>query len=79
MIERLSPLAALAPFLRPYRLRILAALVALVVAAGATLTLPIAFRNLITNLMHVPVIADLAIGRALRDDIVLREYALPSR
>ncbi|MBK7664159.1 MAG: ATP-binding cassette domain-containing protein [Sterolibacteriaceae bacterium] len=47
MIERLSPLAALAPFLRPYRLRILAALVALVVAAGATLTLPIAFRNLI--------------------------------
>jgi ATP-binding cassette subfamily B protein len=47
MIERLSPLAALGPFLRPYRLRILAALLALVVAACATLTLPIAFRNLI--------------------------------
>jgi len=47
MIERLSPLAALGPFLRPYRLRLLAALVALVVAACATLTLPIAFRNLI--------------------------------
>ena len=47
MIERLSPLAALGPFLRPYRLRILAALVALVVAAGAMLTLPMAFRNLI--------------------------------
>ncbi len=47
MIERLSPLAALGPFLRPYRLRIVGALLALVVAACATLTLPIAFRNLI--------------------------------
>lgn len=47
MLERLSPLAALLPFLRPYRGRIVAALVALVIAAGATLTLPLAFRNLI--------------------------------
>ncbi|MEO6878140.1 MAG: FAD-dependent monooxygenase, partial [Gemmatimonadaceae bacterium] len=38
----------------------------------------IVFRNLVTRLMRVPSIADFAIGRALRDDIVLPNYALPS-
>lgn len=47
MFPRLTPLLALGPFLRPYRARIAFALVALVVAAGATLTLPMAFRSLI--------------------------------
>jgi ATP-binding cassette, subfamily B, bacterial len=47
MLPRLTPLLGLGPFLRPYRARIAFALVALVVAAGATLTLPLAFRSLI--------------------------------
>lgn len=47
MLPRLTPLLALGPFLRPYRARIAFAFVALVVAAGATLTLPMAFRSLI--------------------------------
>ena len=36
------------------------------------------FRNQVTRLMGVPFIADLVIGRALRDEIVLPHYALPS-
>src|SRR5512143_1190299 len=47
MFDRLTPLLQLAPFLRPYRPRIALALAALVVAAGATLTVPLAFRSLI--------------------------------
>jgi ATP-binding cassette subfamily B protein len=47
VIERLAPLLALAPFLRPYRGRIAAALAALLAAATATLALPLAFRSLI--------------------------------
>lgn len=47
MIGRLTPLVQLAPFLRPYGARIAFALGALVVAAGATLTVPLAFRSLI--------------------------------
>jgi ATP-binding cassette, subfamily B, bacterial len=47
MFDRLTPLLELAPFLRPYRPRIALALAALVVAAGATLTVPLAFRSLI--------------------------------
>jgi ATP-binding cassette subfamily B protein len=43
----LKTLAGLLPFLAPYRSRILLAIVALVVAASATLTLPYGFRNLI--------------------------------
>ena len=42
MFDRLTPLLELAPFLRPYRARIALALAALVVAAGATLTVPLA-------------------------------------
>jgi 2-polyprenyl-6-methoxyphenol hydroxylase-like FAD-dependent oxidoreductase len=34
----------------------------------------IGFRNLTTRLMGVPLVADLAIGRALRDDIALPRY-----
>ncbi|MCK7501687.1 MAG: ABC transporter transmembrane domain-containing protein [Comamonadaceae bacterium] len=47
MFDRLTPLLQLAPFLRPYGKRIAFALTALVVAAGATLTVPLAFRSLI--------------------------------
>ncbi len=45
----LKPLAALAPFLRPYRRRALLALFALLVAAAAMLALPIALRQLIDH------------------------------
>ncbi|MCE2867938.1 MAG: ATP-binding cassette domain-containing protein [Oxalobacteraceae bacterium] len=43
----LKTLAGLMPFLMPYRTRILLAIIALVVAASTTLTLPYGFRNLI--------------------------------
>ncbi|MBM3116634.1 ABC transporter transmembrane domain-containing protein [Jeongeupia naejangsanensis] len=45
--RRIRPLFGLAPFLRPYAGRWLLAFVALAVAAGATLALPVAFRYLI--------------------------------
>ncbi len=45
----LRPLAALRPFLAPYRARALLALFALLVAAGAMLALPIALRQLIDH------------------------------
>ncbi|HXQ63724.1 MAG TPA: ABC transporter transmembrane domain-containing protein [Steroidobacteraceae bacterium] len=45
----LRPLATLAPFVRPYRGRMIVALVALVVAAGAMLALPVALRQLIDH------------------------------
>jgi len=44
---RLAPLAALAPFIRPHRGLILLALVALAAAAGASLLLPVAARQVI--------------------------------
>ncbi len=40
-------MATLAPFLRPYRWRLLIATAALLIAAAATLTIPLAFRQLI--------------------------------
>ncbi|MCU0976684.1 MAG: ABC transporter transmembrane domain-containing protein, partial [Steroidobacteraceae bacterium] len=43
----IRPLAALLPFFRPYRGTLVLALVALVIAAGATLALPVAARYLI--------------------------------
>ncbi|MFO1199965.1 MAG: ABC transporter transmembrane domain-containing protein [Burkholderiaceae bacterium] len=43
----LAVLAALAPFLRPYRWRVAAAAVSLVVAAIAALAIPVAFRQMI--------------------------------
>jgi len=45
--RNLRPLSALRPFLAPYRLAIVAAVVALAVAAGATLVLPSAVRLVI--------------------------------
>ena len=44
---KLSPLLGLQHFLAPYKLQIVGALVALVVAAAATLVVPLAFRQLI--------------------------------
>lgn len=43
----LRPLAALWPFIRPFRYRIAAAAVALMVSSGATLVIPAALRSLI--------------------------------
>ena len=36
----------------------------------------ITFRNVVTKLMRVPSIAELFIGRALRDDIELPDYGV---
>ncbi|MGH8610417.1 MAG: ABC transporter transmembrane domain-containing protein [Gammaproteobacteria bacterium] len=47
MERRLWNLRRVLPFLRPYRRRVLWALACLVIAAGATLTLPIAVRRVI--------------------------------
>ena len=47
--KSLTPLAALLPFLRPYRARLLLALFALLVAAAAMLALPVALRRLIDH------------------------------
>jgi len=47
--KRLSPLLGLAPFLKPYWLRWIWTFLALIVAAGTTLTLPVAFRYLIDS------------------------------
>ncbi len=47
--KSLMPLAALVPFLRPYRARVLLALFALLVAAAAMLALPVALRQLIDH------------------------------
>lgn len=43
----LGPLRELWPYLRPYRMRLLLAFFALVIASGAMLVLPIAFRDVI--------------------------------
>ncbi len=45
--KRLSPLLGLVPFLKPYWMRWIWAFIALAVAAGTTLSLPVAFRYLI--------------------------------
>jgi ATP-binding cassette subfamily B protein len=47
--RRLAPLAALAPFLKPHRGLILLALLALAIAAGASLLLPVAARQVIDH------------------------------
>ncbi|MDC7704344.1 ABC transporter transmembrane domain-containing protein [Vogesella indigofera] len=49
LLQRLTPLSGLWPFLRPYRGRALLAALALLVAAAATLLLPVAFRYLIDH------------------------------
>ena len=45
--KSLQPLRALVPFLRPYRVTLLLALLALVLAASALLVLPMALRQVI--------------------------------
>jgi len=45
--RKLAPLAQLGPFLRPYRGRLMLALLALAVAAAAALVLPVAVRQMI--------------------------------
>jgi ATP-binding cassette subfamily B protein len=45
--RNVRPIAGLAPFLAPYRGRLLAALTALILAAAATLSLPLAVRQMI--------------------------------
>ena len=45
----LRPLAALKPFLRPYRARAVLALAALIIAAAAMLALPLALRQMIDH------------------------------
>ena len=47
--KSLNPLLGLAPFLKPYWLRWIWTFLALIIAAGATLTLPVAFRYLIDS------------------------------
>ncbi len=47
--KRLNPLLGLAPFLKPYWLRWIWTFLALIVAAAATLALPVAFRYLIDS------------------------------
>jgi ATP-binding cassette subfamily B protein len=47
--KSLKPLRALLPFIRPHRRTLVAAMAALVIAAGAMLALPIALRFLIDN------------------------------
>jgi 2-polyprenyl-6-methoxyphenol hydroxylase-like FAD-dependent oxidoreductase len=42
-------------------------------------SLGIAFRDLVTQLMRVPFVADLVIGRSLRDDVVLPHYDFHDR
>ena len=45
----LKPLRAIVPFLRPYRITLIAAIVALLIASGAMLVLPMALRLVIDN------------------------------
>jgi ATP-binding cassette subfamily B protein len=47
--SNLRPLLKLLPFLKPYRSRIVLALIALLVAAAATLVVPVAVRRVIDN------------------------------
>ena len=47
--KSLNPLLALAPFLRPYRLMMIGAFFALMIAAAAQLALPVALRQLIDH------------------------------
>ncbi len=85
LFPRLRPLAALTPFVRPYRHLIAAAFIALCVAAAATLALPLAVRRMIDLgfsrenagnidqyfLMLLAIASVLAISTALRHYLVL--------
>ncbi len=78
--RNLRPLLRLTPFLRPYRREMILALIALLAAAGATLTVPVAVRRIIDNgftadnaalvdkyfLAMLAVVVVLALGSAMR-------------
>ena len=49
--KAIGPLRGLAPFLTPYRLLVIAALTALVITAGLSLTLPIAVRRVVDGFL----------------------------
>jgi len=49
MLQNLTPLGGLLPFMRPYRRRFVLAGLSLLVAAAATLLLPVAFRYLVDH------------------------------
>ncbi|WP_022706948.1 ABC transporter transmembrane domain-containing protein [Paracoccus zeaxanthinifaciens] len=63
--RRLGTLAALVPFLRPYRMQALAALVALVATSGISLVLPLAVRRVIDNFDDGAGLLDRYFGAAL--------------
>lgn len=83
--KRIGALRALWPFLRPYRLLLLASVLALVATAGISLTLPLAVRRVVDNFRAedgalldlyfgaaLGIAAALAIGTALRYALVTR-------
>ncbi|WP_417694231.1 ABC transporter transmembrane domain-containing protein [Roseibium sp.] len=81
----LAPLARLLPFLKRYKLKVLAAIAALFAAAGATLVLPSAIRQMIDQgfdsdnsqliqsyfLVLIAVVAALSVASALRYFLVM--------
>ncbi|WP_303729344.1 ABC transporter transmembrane domain-containing protein [Paracoccus solventivorans] len=80
--RRIGALKALWPFMRPYRLRLLAALAALLLTAGVSLVLPVAVRRIVDGfdegaglldqyfLAALAIAALLAVGTALRYALV---------
>src|SRR5258706_14599474 len=58
--RRLAPLRGLAPFVRPHRRLIVLALLALGVAASASLVLPVAARQVIDRGFHAGVSAHIS-------------------
>ncbi|WP_323767393.1 ABC transporter transmembrane domain-containing protein [Marinovum sp.] len=83
--KRIGALGALWPFLKPYRLLLVASILALVATAGISLTLPLAVRRVVDNFRAedgalldlyfgaaLGIAAALAIGTALRYALVTR-------
>ncbi|MGY3437560.1 MULTISPECIES: ABC transporter transmembrane domain-containing protein [unclassified Marinovum] len=83
--KRIGALGALWPFLQPYRLLVLASILALVLTAGISLTLPLAVRRVVDNFgaedgalldlyfsAALGIAALLAVGTALRYALVTR-------
>lgn len=80
--RRIGALKALWPFMRPYRLRLLAALAALLLTAAVSLVLPVAVRRIVDGfdqgaglldqyfLAALAIAALLAVGTALRYALV---------
>jgi len=62
----LAPLKALVPYLRPYRAHLVAALLALLVAAAAMLSLPIALRHLIDRAsLKIPIVGPILVKASI--------------